>query len=237
MKRLVLAAACACVSLCTYTGSAFSAPLDGTFALAGLANVRVGTDYIDWGQTGGIFGPTAGDVLFTSATDSFAGLTGTAGKLSDLTNPPALVGAPINIPNFLVALAQPTWDFTLTYIPLGEGTNAGCFDGNPLTNCTPTGSPFTIVDVGANAAVSLVLQGTVMDMVGPVSQWQAIYTTQFTDASAASILARLAAMGYVESSHSSEWDVGAAIPEPSMMLLMGTGLALLSRARSRRRDA
>ena len=234
MKRMTSALAIACV-FAVSAGGASAAPLAGKFNFAGSAPVRVGPDYIDWGESGPIFGTPTGDIVFTYGEGSFSGLTLTAGTLLDLTNPPALVGVPINIPNFLTAAVQPTWDFTLTYIAPGEGTNAGCLDGDPSTNCTPTGSPFTIVDVGSNALVSLVMSGTVTDLVGPVSQWEGIYSTQFTGESAASILAELGRLGFVESSYSAEVVADTtAVPEPLSGLLLGSGLLLASMVLRRR---
>ncbi len=236
MKRVSVAFGIAV--LVASAGVASAAPLGGTFNLAGQAPVRVGPNYIDWGETGPVFGTPTGDIVFTSADGSFSGLTLTTGTLLDLTNPPALVGAPINIANFLTADTQPTWDFTLTYIEPGSGTNAGCFDGDSSTNCTPAGSPFTIVDTAGNASVTLNMRGTVTDLVGPVSTWSAIYTTQFTGQSAASLLAAIANQGYVQSSYSAEVTSTppppTSVPEPLSGFLLGTGLLVASTVLRRR---
>ncbi len=234
MKRVSVAFGIA--ALVATAGVASAAPLSGTFNLAGQAPVRVGPDYIDWGETGPVFGTPTGDIVFTSANGSFSGLTLTTGTLLDLTNPPALVGVPINIANFLTADTQPTWDFTLTFIEPGDGTPAGC-TAAPGAVCTPPGSPFTIVNTAGNASVTLNMRGTVTDLVGPVSTWSAIYTTQFTGQSAASLLATIAGpQGYVQSSYSAEVTSTPpqSVPEPLSGFLLGTGLLVASTVLRRR---
>src|SRR5262245_59482410 len=92
-----------------------AAPLTGAFSIAGLADFRLGPNFIDWVQTAApTFGlGTPGDIIFTSGTGSFSGLALTFGKIKDLTSPPDTAGVPISEPNFLTSAAQPAWDFTL----------------------------------------------------------------------------------------------------------------------------
>jgi hypothetical protein len=235
MKRMTSALAIACV-FAVSAGGASAAPLAGKFNFAGSAPVRVGPDYIDWGEAGPIFGTPMGDIVFTFGEGSFSGLALEAGTVLDLTSANSAVGVPINLPNFLTADTEPTWDFTLTYIAPGVGTVAGCTAALGAV-CTPLGSPFTIVNLGSSVAIAMEMSGTVTDGAGPSSTWSATYSTQLTGyANAAAVLAALSLQGgYVESSYSAEVTAETtAVPEPVSGFLLGTGLLLASMVLRRR---
>ncbi len=238
MPRLRLAAIATVALFVSATASA--APLSGNFTIAGLGDVRVGPNFIDWGQTGNIFGPTNGDILFVSGTGSFSGLPLTQGTIKDLTQPPDNVGVPLTVNNFLTSNAQPTWNFQLNLIQPGSGTAAGCTN-TPGDICTPfVGSPFTITNLlGGGSSVALALNGTLTDGIGPASMFVGTFTTQFANLTAADILALIATQGFVQSSHSAEFTATVGeqvIPEPATLLLFGTGLSLISAGVARRRN-
>lgn len=235
MKRLIACAMLATVTL-LMPASARAVPLMGQFSIAGLADVRVGPDYIDWGQLGNIFGPANGDILFTGGNGDFMGIGGTQGTIEDLDSTNNPVGVPFVDDNFLTAATQPSWNFSLRYIFPGSGTAAGC------TNvagdvCTPFGSPFTITNLnGGGASVALRLSGVVSDGSGdPASNFTGAFTTQFTTLTAADLLAQIASLGYVQSSHSANFDVNVtAVPEPATLALLGGGLSAFAFLRRRR---
>jgi PEP-CTERM motif len=225
MTKLRLAILASVVLLIGST-AARAAPLVGTFTTAGLGDVRVGPDFIDWGTAGDMFGPTPGDILYVSGTGSFSVLGLTQGTIKDLNNAMQPVGTPFLLNNFLTAAAEPAWNFALTFIDPGSGTAAGCTN-TPGDVCTPfVGSPFTITNlVGGGSSVGLSLSGTVSDGTGPTTAFLGAFTTQFADLTAANILALIATQGYVQASHSATFTVTAAeVPEPASLLLLGTGL-------------
>lgn len=222
------------------TSGAQAAPLTGTFSFTGTEDVRVGADYIDWGWFDDQFGPPDGEISFLSGSGSFAGLAGTLGTILDLNIATAPVESPLDIPNFITSNANPTWNFTLTRVYQGTG-NVGCAGVVGVgETCTPfLGSPFSIKnEPGGGSSVSLSMAGTVMDLVGPASIWNGIFTTQFTDLNASELVALVESQGFAQSSYSAQ--VGAevgpeVVPEPASLMLLGTGLvAVASRLRRRR---
>lgn len=234
----------------------------GTFTIVGLGNVRVGDSWIDWGHAGPTFesntytncdpgpnggacvinGSTTGDILFTGGTGTFSGLAGTQGKVKDLEDDFAPPNTNISVANFLTSLANPGLNFTLTYVPSGTGSLAGC-SNTPGSVCTPPNSPFTITNLADidgdgtadNASVAFVVRGTVSDGTGSTA-FQGRFSTQ-VGMSAAEAIAIVTSGGWVQSSHSADFDATAAVPEPGTVSLLAGGALMLLAARFRRRKS
>jgi hypothetical protein len=248
------------IAIAALPGPAQAAPLSGTFTTVGTGNVRVGDSWIDWGHSGLVFesttypgcdpgpspgcvinGTTTGDILFTGGTGSFSSLLLDPGTFKDLEDDFAPVNATFSLPDYI---GNPDgFSFTATFIPLGTGTPAGC-TSVPGAVCTPPGSGFTLTNLADsdgdgtadNVAVAFVIRGTVTDPSGPPSMFEGRYSTQL-GMSSAEALAAIAAVGYVESSHSADFQVSiipTVIPEPATLLTFGAGTALLAAHRRRR---
>jgi hypothetical protein len=188
--------------------------------MSGLGDVRVGVtgggvNFIDFSQVGNVFGPTNGDVLFVSGSGDFTTLATTTGTIRDLDSTIAPVNMAFSLSNFITSTARPELEFTLTFLPLGAGTAAGC-NNVAGSVCTPPGSPFTITNLSnTESTVSLTMRGTVSDGSGdPPSFFQAQFSTNL-DLTSLEALQQIAANGFVQSSHAANWTI-IPIPEPGL---------------------
>ncbi|MFL6416966.1 MAG: hypothetical protein ACJ74Y_14985, partial [Bryobacteraceae bacterium] len=125
------------------TNMAQAAPITGQANIAG--NVSVTFNSIN-------FNPSFTNTTGAMETGSFSGLT--QGTIMSLTGGPA-TGA-TNVPNFTMfttGVATPVI-FDLTFISPGSGTLAGCGSAAVGNVCTPTGSPFTLIQLTSSSVVA-----------------------------------------------------------------------------------
>lgn len=224
--------------------------------MVGTLDVRIGDSWIDFGPFVGSYancdpgpnpgacaidGTTSGSVLFTSGLGSFSTIGGTFGTIADLEDDFAPVGSTFSLSSFLTMAAQPTYQFTLTFIPVGSGTAAGCTN-NVGDVCTPPGSPFTLTNVDSDmdgvtdrVSVGFSVDGTIFDGIGPITMFTGTFTTQFLGFTALSLLNAVSTLGFVQNSNSSTFtaQIIPGIPEPATLVLFGTGAAVLAVRRRR----
>ena len=212
------------------TSSAQAASITGTANIAGNVNVS-GTTLA--------FAPTFTNTVGATETGSFAGLTsGTIGSLSGGST----TGA-VNIPGFIMftgGVAAPI-TFDLTYIAPGVGSAAACSSSAAGAECTPAGSPFTLIQLTSNTVLaSLNLNGTAYTGSSATgsSSTVGIFSTQ--DVMYGTIPAVIAALQGGRTltgiTYSASFIASPSVPEPASMLLMGIGLlgaGLIARRKTR----
>jgi hypothetical protein len=208
--------------------SAHAAAVSGEANIAG--NVSVSSTNIN-------FSPQFVNTAGAMETGSFAGLTG--GNIMSLTGP--VTGA-VNVPNFInfnQGVASPI-TFDLTFISPGVGTMAACGSSAPGSVCTPTGSPFTLVQLTSDTVVAtLQLNGNAYtgSAADGSSLTRGVFSTQTViGGTLPAILGRLGNGGTLTGITYSASFAASPVPEPASMLLMGLGLTGAGLVARRRRS-
>lgn len=96
------------------SSTAGAEPMIGAFTTPGLADVRIGSNFVDLQQSATELESGSGDLLFVSATGDFVMLGLTPGTIKDLTTASDSLGSTFLSDNFNESTAQPASEFALT---------------------------------------------------------------------------------------------------------------------------
>jgi hypothetical protein len=223
-------------------------PISGTFTIDG--SVSVTETGITWTSNTNVADQATISSLGLSG--SFAALAGATVGINDLTDLPGDQPVGVSFSNFDFidfpsALAYPSLD--ANFFALGSGNPANCSTtGTPSAGqtCTltastipsePDGSPFTFLNT-LNGSNSCCNTSATWDISGVTSDglstWSAIFASEFT-VPYQTVLSNFEANGFVSDSFSAAITVNIeSAPEPSALMLAGSGLILVS-LRFRRR--
>jgi hypothetical protein len=205
--------ACLCVF---FAASASASPITGQANIGGSVSVSATTI---------TFAPTF--IALGTQTGDFTGETG--GTIKSLS---AGIVGPDSIVDFAIFNGGTTSPihFDLTTVVAGLGTNAACATNTIGLECTPTNSPFTLIQGPSGVAVLLELDGISYGgtSASGSSPTVGLFTTQVTvPGTVTGILNLLGTGGTVTGqSYSASFTATPAptTPEPGTSLLFGTGL-------------
>jgi len=222
--------------------TAYATPISGIVNTTGVAAVNLTT--INFFS--GTFVPNL-FLVSVPVSGNFAGLAGTTGTISNLTNNltntgPQPVGVTFSDPNWMVfTSASPVVAFDLTFISAGTDGTAGCSSSAVGALCTPFAfSPFNLQNTSLGVSVAFSVQGNARNVsTGELSTFTGNFTTQITGQTIPQILATINAGGSIVNSYSANFVVTppSTIPEPGTISLLGAGLiglGLLQRRRARK---
>jgi hypothetical protein len=208
--------ACLCVF---FAASASASPINGQANIGG--SVTVSATAINFAPA---FIALGAGIPFQ--TGDFLGETG--GTIKSLSS--GIVGADsiVDFAIFTGGVTSPI-HFDLTSVLAGVGTNAACLTNTLGAECTPTGSPFTLIQEAGAVSVSLVLDGVSYGGTSASGTSPTIgsFTTQVTvPGTVSGILNALSTGGSISASYSATFTATApaTTPEPGTSLLFGTGL-------------
>jgi hypothetical protein len=204
--------------------------LSGTFDMSGIISVTSST--ISWTSDLSPFAPQT--FTLTAGTGSFSAEDGQNG-VADLNIATEPVGTSFAAIPFITFDVAPLPALELNFINAGIDGSAGCsaspaHGGQTCTPPNPGGSPFNFQNLSATqSTASFIFSGVTAD---GLSDWSAIFTSQFNNMSFQQVLATLAANNTVTNSYSAAVTVTpippVSTPEPTSALTLACGLGLLA---------
>jgi hypothetical protein len=192
-------------------------------------------------NTGGVFfsnGAGVSHLIDAGGPDTggFTGLTG--GTIQDLTGAP--ITGPVNFSHFLTFnVPGGAVFFDLQNIAPGLGNNAACGSNTVGNVCTPSGSPFTLIQRATNQVeIDLSLSGvayTGIVTTGSNPTTGLLTTQNLIPGTITDVLAAVSSPNGITNSYSATFSAApSGVPEPGTLGMIFTGLGMLGTSLFRR---